>query len=259
MIDAEDIKNRHNIIDVIGAVVDIKKKGADHFGCCPFHNEKTPSFSVSERKQFYHCFGCGANGSVIDFVMEYQGVGYVEACQILGHNAALNPGKSAANIQQARRRAINLPLNAEPVGQDELKAFFGKCQLMERPSSSEAIYFYNGCQAVMLTDTHRNPVSAALVRSDIKPRYYGGRFLFGSCAIFGEINGEVLLCEYWHDAVKAHNIGGKNAVCFFEPGNIRFIYSEIKHKCTLTAACKTDEGRFQADNLNLELGEVGND
>lgn len=259
MIDVDEIKDSHNIVDVIGAVVDIKKKGADHFGCCPFHNEKTPSFTVSERKQFFHCFGCGVNGSVIDFVMEYQGVDFVAACEILGHDAALKPSKSLQNLKAAQFRAVKLPMDKEPVKPDLLKQFFAKCERFESSSSDDAIYFFNGCQAIMLTDTRRNPISAALVRSDIEPRFYGKEFLYGSCVVLGKIDGEVFLCEDWYTASKLHKLHGKNCICFFMPENINFIYSEIKHKnISMVAVCDSEEGIFQADKLNLKTGELDN-
>lgn len=82
-----DTKQQHNIVDVINQYVPLKKQGKDHFGCCPFHGEKTPSFSVSEDKQFFYCFGCGAKGDVIDFVMQYQAVDFKDAIKILGGDA----------------------------------------------------------------------------------------------------------------------------------------------------------------------------
>ncbi|WP_227816552.1 DNA primase [Nitrogeniibacter aestuarii] len=75
----QDLLARVDIVDVIERHVPLKKKGANYFACCPFHGEKSASFSVSPSKQFYHCFGCGAHGSAIGFLMEYAGLGYVEA------------------------------------------------------------------------------------------------------------------------------------------------------------------------------------
>ena len=69
----DDLISRHDIVDVIDARVKLKKQGKNFGACCPFHNEKTPSFSVSQEKQFYHCFGCGVHGNVLDFVMEWSG------------------------------------------------------------------------------------------------------------------------------------------------------------------------------------------
>lgn len=75
----QDLLARVDIVDLIDSYVHLKKAGANYAACCPFHNEKTPSFTVSPAKQFYHCFGCGAHGTAIGFVMEYQGLGFVEA------------------------------------------------------------------------------------------------------------------------------------------------------------------------------------
>lgn len=75
----EDLKNKLNIVDIIGQNVQLKKKGANYWGICPFHSEKTPSFSVNEEKQFYHCFGCGAGGDIIKFVQDYYKLDFNDA------------------------------------------------------------------------------------------------------------------------------------------------------------------------------------
>ncbi|OLQ91328.1 DNA primase [Vibrio ponticus] len=79
----DDLLARLDIVDIIDARVKLKKKGKNYGACCPFHNEKTPSFSVSQEKQFYHCFGCGAHGNAIDFMMEYERLEFVEAIEEL--------------------------------------------------------------------------------------------------------------------------------------------------------------------------------
>ncbi|MBC3884553.1 DNA primase [Undibacterium griseum] len=79
----QDLLARVDIVDVVGKYVQLKKGGANYMGLCPFHNEKSPSFTVSPTKQFYHCFGCGAHGSSIGFLMEYSGVSYVDAIREL--------------------------------------------------------------------------------------------------------------------------------------------------------------------------------
>jgi len=85
----QDLLNRVDIVDVISARVPLKKSGANWVGLCPFHGEKTPSFTVSQTKQFYHCFGCSAHGNAIGFLMEYSGLGYVEAVKELAEGAGL--------------------------------------------------------------------------------------------------------------------------------------------------------------------------
>ena len=85
----QDLLNRVDIVDVVGRHVQLKKGGANLMGLCPFHNEKSPSFTVSPAKQFYHCFGCGAHGSAIGFLMEHAGLNYVEAIKDLAQSAGL--------------------------------------------------------------------------------------------------------------------------------------------------------------------------
>jgi len=79
----DDLIARADIVEVINARVPLKKKGREYTACCPFHNEKTPSFTVSETKQFYHCFGCGAHGTAIGFLMEYEHLDFVDAIETL--------------------------------------------------------------------------------------------------------------------------------------------------------------------------------
>jgi DNA primase len=85
----QDLLNRLDIVDVVERYVPLKKAGANFVACCPFHNEKSPSFTVSQTKQFYHCFGCGAHGTAIGFVMEHAGLGYVDAIEELARSAGL--------------------------------------------------------------------------------------------------------------------------------------------------------------------------
>ena len=75
----QELLSRTDIVDVVGRHVNLRRSGANYTACCPFHEEKTPSFTVSPSKQFYHCFGCGAHGNAIGFVMAFEGIGYVEA------------------------------------------------------------------------------------------------------------------------------------------------------------------------------------
>ncbi|ABX43871.1 DNA primase [Lachnoclostridium phytofermentans] len=85
----EEVRERNDIVDVIGSYVKLQKRGANHMGLCPFHNEKSPSFSVSGSKQMYHCFGCGVGGNVFTFLMEYENYTFVEALKVLGDRAGV--------------------------------------------------------------------------------------------------------------------------------------------------------------------------
>ncbi len=85
----EEIRLKNDIVDVISGYVKLQKKGSSYFGLCPFHNEKSPSFSVSRSKQMYYCFGCGAGGNVFTFIMEYENYTFVEALRLLAERAGV--------------------------------------------------------------------------------------------------------------------------------------------------------------------------
>lgn len=82
-INAQELKERVDIVEVISRKVKLKKRGINYFGLCPFHDEKTPSFSVSSSKQFFHCFGCGIGGDVFDFVEKIEGVDFRRSLEIV--------------------------------------------------------------------------------------------------------------------------------------------------------------------------------
>jgi DNA primase len=96
----QDLLNRLDIVDVIERYLPLKKAGANFVACCPFHNEKSPSFTVSQSKQFYHCFGCGAHGTAIGFVMEHTGMGFVEAVEDLARGIGVTVPQEASNVPQ---------------------------------------------------------------------------------------------------------------------------------------------------------------
>ena len=85
----DDLLSRIDIVDVISPRVTLKKSGSNHMACCPFHNEKTPSFSVSQTKQFYYCFGCGEKGNAISFLMAYENMHFVDAVETLAESIGL--------------------------------------------------------------------------------------------------------------------------------------------------------------------------
>ena len=110
----EEVRMKNDIVDVISGYVKLQKKGANYFGLCPFHNEKSPSFSVSPGKQMYYCFGCGAGGNVLTFVMEYENYTFQKALQSLADRAGVTLPKmeySKEAREQAEFRARLLEVN----------------------------------------------------------------------------------------------------------------------------------------------------
>ena len=96
----DSLINQIDIVDVIDARVPLKKKGHEYTACCPFHNEKTPSFTVSQQKQFYHCFGCGAHGTAIGFLMEYENMEFVDAIEQLAADHHIDVPREDSQIPQ---------------------------------------------------------------------------------------------------------------------------------------------------------------
>lgn len=97
----QELLARVDIVDVVERYVRLKKSGQNYVACCPFHSEKTPSFTVSPSKQFYHCFGCGAHGTAIGFLMQYQGLGFVEAVEALAQSVGLVVPRTHAGASRA--------------------------------------------------------------------------------------------------------------------------------------------------------------
>lgn len=106
----EEVVSRNDIVDVISNYIKLKKNGSSYVGLCPFHNEKSPSFSVSQSKQLYHCFGCGVGGNVITFVMEYENMTFLEAVKLLGDRAGMTLEETSYSEQEQKNRDIKTKL-----------------------------------------------------------------------------------------------------------------------------------------------------
>lgn len=120
----ERIKNENDIVDIISETVRLKRSGRNYMGICPFHHEKSPSFSVSQDKQIYKCFGCGEAGNVLTFVMKQKNLNFIEACKLLAEKA-------------------NIPLN---LGGDEDDKLVKKKSLLYKINVEAARYFFSNLQ-----------------------------------------------------------------------------------------------------------------
>ena len=123
----EELLARNDISDVVSSYVQLSRKGGNLFGLCPFHNEKTPSFSVSPDKQIYHCFGCGKGGGVINFIMEIENLGYPDAIRFLANRAGMAvPEDDRGESGQLRRRIVSLNKEAARFYNSLLKEDVGR-------------------------------------------------------------------------------------------------------------------------------------
>lgn len=129
-----DLLNRVDIVDIVGRYVQLKKGGANFMGLCPFHNEKSPSFTVSPTKQFYHCFGCGAHGTAIGFLIEYSGMGFVDAVKDLAQNVGMIVPDADDRIPPAQRAAQQAQALALTDALTQACNFY-RAQLREAPNA----------------------------------------------------------------------------------------------------------------------------
>jgi DNA primase len=129
-----DVIEKSNIVELISARVEVKKAGSSYKACCPFHNEKSPSFHISSQKQVYHCFGCGASGNVITFIMEYDRVDFPEAIEELAHHLGLEVPREQASAQNFKQEKPLYELLAKA------STFYQK-QLKTHPEATKAIEY----------------------------------------------------------------------------------------------------------------------
>lgn len=137
----EEVRSRNDVVDLIGNYIKLTKKGSSYFGLCPFHNEKSPSFSVSRDKQMYYCFGCGAGGNVFTFVMEYENYTFVEAVKYLAERVGMKlpeveVTEEQKRIQNKRQRLLDI---------HKMAAQYFYYQLKNKNGANARAYFEKRC------------------------------------------------------------------------------------------------------------------
>ena len=134
----QDLLNRVDVVEVVSRYVRLKKGGANFQGLCPFHNEKSPSFTVSPAKQFYHCFGCGAHGNAIGFLMAYGGMGYIDAVKDLASMAGMQvPEAQPRSPEEAQRETQRKEQETGLVAVMEAAMEFYRAELKKTPQAIE--------------------------------------------------------------------------------------------------------------------------
>jgi DNA primase len=165
----DDLRARVGLADIVGAQVKLIKRGREYSGLCPFHSEKSPSFTVNEQKGFYHCFGCGAHGDVISFVMNTRGLSFVEAVEVLANQVGMDVPKPSREAQEREKKAKTLYEVMEAAC-----AFFER--MLRMPEGREGLdYFHRrGLDDKTISEfrlgyapDNRGALKAALKREDI--------------------------------------------------------------------------------------------
>ena len=135
----EEVIGRNDIVDIISGYVHLKKKGSNYFGLCPFHNEKSPSFSVSQPKQMYYCFGCGAGGSALTFLMQYENYSFKEALEALADRAGVKLPEEGRTVRERRQEL----LKSKILEINKLAANYFYYQLRREQGKGAYIYLCN--------------------------------------------------------------------------------------------------------------------
>jgi DNA primase len=200
----QDLLARVDIVDVVGRSVQLKKGGQNYLGLCPFHGEKTPSFTVSPSKQFYHCFGCGAHGSAIGFVMESRGLPYVEAIRELAQQVGMSVPETSERAREAAGRTqalAELMKRASDYYRTQLKASAAAVDYLKSRGLTGATaarfglgYAPDAWQPLRAAfDAYEDPrlVEAGLVIADEGKRYdrFRGRVMFPIRNVRGHVIG----------------------------------------------------------------------
>lgn len=245
-----------DIVGVIGKHIDLKRTGKNWSARCPFHNEKSASFTVEPSKAFYYCFGCGASGNAIGFVMDYTGCSFPEAVE------SINGGitrEQVAGRQQPRKRAVVCDLDCSAEDRQVASAVMERCAwspshqyLLGRNASA-----FNGCSVdgdklvVPIKNNLGDLVNAAIISPDGQVRYAAGNPTFGGMAVMEPIDqhdGETIIC---HDYAYAHRIwmsrcGESRVICAMGDGNLAWSIADGRIEFT-RIACDPLEAEFYED------------
>lgn len=245
---------RYDIASVVSARIDLKKAGKNLSACCPFHNEKSPSFSVSPEKGFYYCFGCGANGDAIEFVMAYEGLDFRNAV------AAIN-GDLPSTLTHAKVQAhINADRSVKPSNHCEdpakSQSILGRCTttdnhmylLSNNTAPFQSALNFKGALIVELFNLAGELVNLAAIR-DGEIRYVAGGISYGAVAVLNpahEPDGATILCVDYAEAWRLWWLmkGKTKIICAMEFENAKWIADKQRVRFTHVGCSAEYEQHF---------------
>jgi hypothetical protein len=230
--DIDYVKASHNIVDVINQYVPLKKNGKNYSGLCPFHSEKTPSFTVREDKQFYYCFGCGASGDVIKFVQEYSGCEFMDAYKQLGGQVEFQASETVLNnIKQAEKLSrFNHPDDHKQDG-DLASRYLAKCK--QESVGGVGFFKYKGGYMLPIYNADFELINAVNFRHGEPMSFIAGGLSYGGFTpIRINDSDKWLACVSLSDGrMIAHDKGVNVAVCW-DMYSVKYLcawnYSDLK-------------------------------
>ncbi len=265
----DEVLNGVDIVDVVSAHVHLQKKGAGYMGLCPFHNEKTPSFSVSSQRQTFHCFGCGAGGNAITFLMKYDNMGFQEALKQLADKAGVMLPEASYSKDAKERAQKREQLLA--VNKDAATYYY---RLLRSPRGSTGMKYLTG-RALSPETMKKFGLGYADGRSSdltsyLKEKGYEDSLLIeaGVC-LFDEKRGlhdrffnrvmfpiidSFIICEGYMDVIAMHQAGFSQAIASlgtaFTPGQAALIRRYVKD---VILSYDSDDAGVRAALRNIEI------
>ena len=244
---------KSDIVEVIRRNLPIKKTGKNWSACCPFHQEKSPSFSVSEDKQIFHCFGCGASGDAVDFVVKHLGVTFRQAVDSI--NGGLSLESSSIPARPAAPRAITCSLPGHAEDREKAAQFLGRCQPAEQhqhliwnnTAPSGDCLTLKGSLIVPIINNIDETVNVAAITLD-GVKFAAGKPSFGSTAVIDPVNehdGRVIICA---DYAHAWRIwwaasGSSRVLCTMSADNLSWMLANCRNRFTHVGCdpCQAEE------------------
>lgn len=240
-VDTDLVRDRFDIVDIVRGYVDLKKAGKNYQGCCPFHDEKSPSFTVAQDKQFFHCFGCGAHGDVIDFVADINRVEFIEAIKIL--DASLLDDHQVVNNYVKKIRTRFYLEQTMPTG---INKILSACE------HSNGAYFSGNKQILPMISVSGETVCLAMVEGKgFDVRFLNKALIWGSFFVIGDNTKPiVLVSDYWLALSVIDN--NHCVMCVFDSLNLFYVCSELTRvKANYKILCDSQEDFIQAEKLHI--------
>ncbi len=195
----EEVRTRSDIVEVISSYVRLQKKGSNHFGLCPFHNEKSPSFSVSAAKQMYYCFGCGAGGNVLTFIMEYENYTFAEALKFLADRAGMSLPE--ISYSEEARKKDDLKARILEVNREAGKYYYYQL----RTEGGRAAYAYLTGRGLLEETIRKFGLGFAKTGKDTVYQYLRSKGyqdeLLRQCGIFNADERHGMMDKFWNRVI----------------------------------------------------------
>lgn len=245
-----------NIVEVIRQHVPIKKTGKDWSACCPFHKENSPSFTVSESKQMFYCFGCGAGGDAVDFLVKHLGVTFRQAVESI--NGGLSLESYDASVKPAKQRAITCTLPGHAEDRERAMKHLQRCETAEQhpyllrnnTATNGECLTLKGSLIVPIINNIGEKVNMAAISADGAITYAAGKPSFGSTSIIdpaADHDGRTIICADYAHAWRFWwaSSGRLRVLCTMNADNLSWMLANCRDRFTHVGCDPSQSEEYQ--------------